>query len=117
MIKVGIFWAVPDKVFGQTVLEVHKSFNINEADVNGFINYPYSHYEVWDDEVKGLGDDCYRYPRGRVIFDVNKNKHLIYADNCINTETIEEIVEISDINDYELCRDEHYVCRHCEKRR
>ena len=84
IITTGIFWAIPDKITGQSVLEVHKSFYINEADGNGFINYPYSHYEVWDDEVRGLGDDCYRYPRGRVIFNVNSNKHLIYADKCIS---------------------------------
>lgn len=117
MINVGIFWAIPDKDFGQSVLEFHKSFYINEADGNGFINYPYSHYDVWDDEVKGLGDDCYKYPRGRVIYDVNKNKHLIYSDKCISQSAINEIVELFEIKNYKLCRDEHYVCRRCEKRR
>lgn len=118
LINVGIFWAIPDKVLGQSILEFHKSFYLNETDRNGFINYPYSHYEVWDNEVKGLGDDCYKYPRGRVIFDANNNnKHLIYADKCVSLSAIDEIVELLEIIKYELREDEHYVCRNCEKKK
>ncbi len=116
MIKVGIFWAIPDKIFGQSVLEVHKSYNESEANSLGFINYPYSHFEVWEDEVKGLGDDCYKYPRGRVLYDCNRNKHRIYADECVSQAAIDEIVKLFEIKNYELYRDEHYVCRHCEKK-
>lgn len=113
MINVGIFWAIPDKIFGQSVLEVHKGYYKSQANSLGFINYPYSHFEVWNDEVKGLGDDCYYYPRGRVLYDCNSGKHRIYADECVSNEVIEEVVELFDIEDYELCRDEHYVCRFC----
>ena len=115
-IKVGIFWAIPDKIFGQILLETHKSFFTSQADANGFINYPYSHYEFWDDGVKGLGDDCYKYPRGRVIYDTKRGKHRIYADECVRQSTIDEIVKLFEIEDYELCRDEHYVCRFCAER-
>ncbi len=116
IIKVGIFWVVSDRD-GQSVLEFKKSYYTSEADKSGFINYSYSHFEVWEDEVKSLGDDCYKYPRGRVIYDTNKNKHLIYADECIDGLAIDEIVGLFDIEDYELCRDEHYVCRKCENKK
>ncbi|MDE7330447.1 MAG: hypothetical protein K2N30_05125 [Clostridia bacterium] len=117
MIKVGIFWAIPDKVIGQSALEVHKSYCESEANSLGFINYPYSHYEVWDGEVKGLGDDCYRYPRGRVIYDAKRGKHKIFADKCISQLLIDEIAELLEIKNYKLCRDGHYVCPKCQKKK
>lgn len=112
LIQVGIFWAIPDKVFGQSLLEVHKSYYESQADGNGFINYPYSHYEVWDEEGKGLGDDCYKYPRGRVIYDTKSAKHLVYADERVLQSVIDQVVESFGIEDYELRRDEHYACGH-----
>lgn len=117
IINVGIFWAIPDKIFGQSVLEFKKSYYTSEADSNGFINYPYSHYEAWYDDVSGLGDDCYKYPRGRVIYDAKRGKHRIFADECVWQSTIDEIAELFEIEDYELCRDEHYVCSFCALRK
>ena len=114
LVKVGIFWAVPNGLGGQSALEVSKNFLKIEADKRGFINYPNSHFEVWEDEMKELGDDCYKHPRGRVIFDTNRNRYLIYADECVSAEVIDEIVKLYGIEDYELRRDEHYVCPHCE---
>ena len=116
IIQVGIFWVVPDKIFGQSILEFKKNFYPSEADANGFINYPYSHYEVWNDEVDGLSDDCYKYPRGRVVYDAKGGKHRIFADECVLQSTIDEIAELFKIEDYDLCRDEHYVCSYCKKK-
>lgn len=117
IIQAGIFWAVPDKIAGQRVLEFKKSYCVSEADGNGSINYPYSHFEVWEDEVKGLGNDCYRYPRGRVLYDAKRGKHRIYADECVSASSIEEVVGLFDIQDYELLRDGHYVCANCALQR
>lgn len=114
MIKVGIFWAVPDGLGGQSALEFSKWFMPSEANSAGFINYPYSHFEMWDEEVKGWGNDCYKYPRGRVIYDCNRNKHMIYADECVKNELIDELIQLYEIENYELLRDEHYVCPRCE---
>ena len=71
---------------------------------------------MWDDEVKGLGDDCYKYPRGRVIYDAKRRNHKIFADKCISQSAIDEIVELFKIKKYKLCRDEHYVCPKCQKK-
>ena len=115
LVKVGIFWAVPNGVGDQSAVEFSKRCALSEADSTGFINYRYSHFEMWD-YIKDTGtDDCYRFPRGRVIFDAVKNRHLIYADECVSAEVIEEIVGLYEIENYELRRDEHYVCTDCEQ--
>ena len=113
IVQVGVFWAIPDRDFKQRLLEFHKGYYTSEADSNGFINYLSSHYDVWNDEVRGLGDDCYKYPRGRVLYNANSGKHRIFADKCILPSTIEEVAKLFDIENYELCYDEHYVCSGC----
>lgn len=115
-VKCGIFWALPNGTSeGQSTVEFSKNFMLCEANSAGFINYPYSHLDMWDDVVESNENDCYHFPRGRVIFDTNRNKHLIYADQCVSIDVIDEIVELYDIEDYELLRDEHYVCPKCKK--
>ncbi|MDE6028834.1 MAG: hypothetical protein K2F90_00755 [Clostridiales bacterium] len=116
MVSVGIFWVIPDEVSGQRILEFKKDYGVSDADRNGFINYPYSHYETWCG-VNGLGGDCYKYPRGRVIYNAKLGKHRIFADECVWQSTIENIAKLFDIEDYELYRDEHYVCSFCSVRR
>lgn len=117
LIKCGIFWAVPNgPEGGQSAVEFSKSFTVSEANCAGFINYPYSHFEKWEDAGEPLAKlDCYHFPRGRVIFDINRNKHMIYADECVSDEVIDEIVELYKIENYELLCDEHYVCPNCNK--
>lgn len=116
IIKVGIFWAVPDGSGGQSALEFSKNCIPAQANKLGFVNYPYSHFEMWDKVNSGIWvDDCYYYPRGRVIFDINRNKHLVYADKCVSKQVIIQLVKLYGIEDYELLRDEHYVCPKCMK--
>ncbi len=115
MIKVGIFWVIPDRICGQRVLEFHKGYYASEADRNGFINYPYSHYDIWYNAVKGLTDDCYYYPRGRVLYNAKNNKHRIFADECLDEYVLQDIIESFEIESYELCRDEHYVSAFMKK--
>lgn len=117
LIKVGIFWAVPDGEGGQYVLHISKQCELSEADSLGFINYRYSHFEIWDYLREKRTKDCYRYPRGRVLFDVEADKHIIYVDKCISAEAIEKVVELFEIEEYELRGDEHYVCSKCQKKK
>lgn len=117
-VQVGIFWAVPDEYDGGwNFYEVKKSYPVSAANALGFIDYPYSHYNKWDD-VRSLSetDDCYYYPRGRVLYDVNQNKHRIFADECLGEYALQEIIELFEIENYELCRDEHYVSTFTQKR-
>lgn len=57
----------------------------------------------------GETTDCYHYPRGRVIYDANHDKHRIFADECLDEFDLQDIVELFDVEDYRLYRDEHYV--------
>ena len=111
LVNVGIFWAVPNKwEGGWSFYEVKKTYQLSDANSLGFIDYPYSHYEKWDD-VRSASetDDCYYYPRGRVLYNVNTGKHRIFADECLDECDLWELIEMFEIEDFELCRDEHYV--------
>ena len=111
MINVGIFWAVSNKyAAGWVFYEIKKVYPITDANALGFIDYPYSHYDKWDDVRSNTQtSDCYYYPRGRVLYDTNTNRHRIFADECLDEYDLQEIIELFEINDFELCRDEHYV--------
>lgn len=117
LVYVGIFWAVPDKPEGGwSFYEIKKSYPKSFANSLGFIDYPYSHNEKWDD-VRAVAEtpDCYYYPRGRVIYDINQNKHRIFADECLDEFDLQEIVELFEIEDFRLHRDEHYVSAFTKK--
>lgn len=112
---VGIFWAVPDKEEGGWKFRVcQKSYPFSSAkqlaNSAGFIDYPYSHYNEWEDTRHDEDSkDCYFYPRGRILYDVKHNRHRIFADECLNLTDLDELIDFYDIEDVELCRDEHYV--------
>ena len=111
LVYVGIFWAVPDTANGGWNFYVlNKHYPLSSANTLGFIDYPYSHYDKWDD-VRSANQttDCYHYPRGRVLYDTNQGKHRIFADECLDGCDLTDIIEAFEISDYELCRDEHYV--------
>ena len=117
MINVGIFWAVPNKYEGGwNFYEIKKTYPLSAANSLGFIDYPYSHYDKWDD-VRSASEtpDCYHYPRGRILYDTNQNKHRIFADECLDEYDLYELVELFEIEDFELCRDEHYVSAFTKK--
>ena len=117
LIKVGIFWAVPNTDDGGwNFYEIVKSYYPSAANFLGFIDYPYSHYDKWDD-VRSTSEtpDCYHYPRGRVLYNINNNKHRIFADECLDEYDLNEIVELFEIENFELCRDEHYVSAFTKK--
>ena len=117
-VYVGIFWALPNESDGGwNFYEVKKSYPISAANALGFIDYPFSHYDKWDDvHSHGETDDCYFYPRGRVIYNVNIGNHRVFADRCLDEYAMQDIIELFEIENYELCRDEHYVSAFTEKR-
>ncbi len=114
-IRVGIFWAIPNREKGGWDFRVRqKSYPASAAEqlanAAGFIDYPYSHYEEWDEARHNTEtEDCYFYPRGRILYDVKHKRHRIFADECLNLSDLDELIDFYDIWDVELCRDEHYV--------
>ena len=114
-VYVGIFWAIPSKevdLYGKRwdFIEEKRLYPVSGADANGFIDYPYSHFIAWDD-MGAIANrvDCYFYPRGRVLYNTRTNKHLIFADECLSLSDLFEIVDLFEIADYEIARDEHYI--------
>ena len=121
-VRVGIFWAVPNEEGGWEFRTCEKAYPFSAAEQlanpAGFIDYPYSHYDEWEDaRHEGDSKDCYFYPRGRLLYDVKRGIHRIFADECLDHDDLEEICFIYDIDYFELCRDEHYVSAFSHRRK
>ena len=122
-IRVGIFWAIPNREEGGWEFRVlqrsYPSSSEKElANSVGIIDPPYSHYGDWEEARKeSEPEDCYFYPRGRILYDVKRHRHRIFADACLDVGDLDEILEYYDIEDYVLCRDEHYVSAYTKRGR
>jgi len=77
------------------------------------LDNPYSHEKLHDDNFK-FGDYI-NIPRGRVVWDCEEDKAIIYIDICIKKVDIavKEIVKAFGLKDYMIKHDEHYVCPNC----
>lgn len=77
------------------------------------IDNPYSHEKLYDSEI-GVGDYI-NVPRGRVVWDSETDKVIIYIDSCIEKidGAIIQIVELFGLTDYIVEHDGHYVCPNC----
>ena len=71
--KIGIFWFYSDRIIG-----IAHEFNSNEKDSIGLIDSKYTHVEYWERIKADIPELRYmeydEVQRGRVIFDINKNK-------------------------------------------
>lgn len=76
------------------------------------IDNPLSHEELFR-KYDPRGEYIF-YPRGRVVWDSEKQHSIIYIDPCINTgDVIDEIVQIFCIGRFTVEYDDHYRCRNC----
>ncbi|MBO5338147.1 MAG: hypothetical protein J6A96_00445 [Clostridia bacterium] len=111
MVMFGIFWVIDGKVY------LHReSLNKNDAKNKRIImaDSTLSHLKEWELHQKAYPvDDFATYPRGRIIYDVNRNDHIIYADKCISLEQISKIADLCYIKKYVVAYDEHYRCDKC----
>ena len=90
--------------------------SMEEAEEYGiFLNYPHSHYDIWNDnyEQKYNVDFDY-YPRGRIIYRKTDDTFLIYYDKCMEAY-LGKIAEKFKNKRYELNLDEHSQCHICNK--
>ena len=57
-------------------------YNIESHAQKDFIDYPYSHFDMWEKLSKNrfIGADFATYPRGRLLFDVKQGKYLLYSE-------------------------------------
>lgn len=112
MIKTGIFWFVR----GEMIADRY-DYILEEQKQSAFIDYPYSHFDMWDKLSKNRFPyaDFATYPRGRLLFDVKNGQYLLYLDRCITDEETKKLIQFYDLekDGYILSRDEHYSCDMC----
>lgn len=113
-VKVGIFWVIRKKIYYK--LEEKLICSNNEAKTNR-IDSDFAHYQEWDKLCGKFYPDAdfATYPRGRILFDVKENSHVLFVDKCIKQEKIAEILQIFDVRDVIIDFDEHYYCDNCVK--
>lgn len=104
---IGPFFYIDDKLLTHKV-------SVEQGDVHGNrIDNPYSHEKLYDDNYSR--GDYINVPRGRVIWDSENNKAIIYIDTCIEKVdgAVKQIAEMFGLTYYVLEHDEHYVCPNC----
>ena len=80
-----------------------------------FINYPYSHFEIWEKNHRSKYNvDFDYYPRGRVIYRKTDDTYLIYYDKCME-KFIGMVTEKYSGKKIKMDYDEHYQCHLCNK--
>ena len=88
---IGIFWIYNSQIY-------LKSIDKNEIKaINCFIDSDFSHYKTWDD-ISLQHKDFYLYeyediPRGRVVYSVEKQIVIIYAnDNIVISDEARSLI-------------------------
>ncbi|OQB12239.1 MAG: hypothetical protein BWY15_02288 [Firmicutes bacterium ADurb.Bin193] len=77
-----------------------------------FLTSKVGHAQLFDTKFPHTTIEYFDFPRGRVVFDSESGKHIIYIDKCI-IEKADKIAEIFDAKDYVVKEDEHYICKNC----
>ena len=118
--SVGIFWCIYGAVYSQKQEKaIEQEKNSVRTQFTGIIDSDYGHFEAWD-KLCGKGyprADFATYPRGRVVYDLKKGEHILYADECVTENEIKEIAGIFKADEYRVCRDEHYACDKCVRKK
>lgn len=104
-VKTGIFWVVYRKL----VCDFRET---EYSTVTGFVNYPYSHFEMWDTlKPPGVRGDFASHPRGRLLFDIDHNIYKLFVDKSISPVMVEQIIKIiAPEKELKVFYDEHYSC-------
>ena len=110
---VAIFWVVDGVLYLHREALVRRELIAEGIEV---ADCSYSHFCKWEfHQILHPVDDFATYPRGRIMYDVRRREHIIYADECVKMEEIKKIVELCYIKKYVIMRDDHYRCDNCMK--
>lgn len=78
----------------------------------GKLDNSYGHDVLYDAYFKT--GEYIDYPRGRVVWDKEKNHSIIYIDPCINRkDVLSQIISSFNIGEYVIEYDDHYHCKKC----
>lgn len=92
------------------------SCTLSEGEPYGdFLNYPYSHFDIWNQfYFEKYGVDFDYYPRGRVVYRKMDDTFLIYYDKCVGESILGVVAKYAGYQ-YEIAFDEHYQCHLCNE--
>jgi hypothetical protein len=102
---VGIYWGVPSQA-GEISIVIDVSVLAEAEPYGDFLTHPRGHYDVWEAwrrlgparlARRGLPDailmhEYEDFPRGRVVYDGDRKRFVIYADRKLQTPS--SIIEI-----------------------
>ena len=78
----------------------------------GKLDDPCGHDALFDAHF--TSEDYIDFPRGRVVWDTEKGRAIVYIDRCIETpEVLGKIVSAFDLSEYVVEHDDHYRCPGC----
>ena len=87
----------------------------NAENYGDFLNYPFSHFEIWEKNYRHkYFVDFDFYPRGRVVYRKTDDTYLIYYDKCMEP-FINAVIAKYTGKKFEIGYDEHYQCHLCNK--
>ncbi|WP_026470615.1 hypothetical protein [Alkanindiges illinoisensis] len=98
--NIGIFW-----VYKNTVLGIPEDISQGFKGYNGLIDSNFDHVSIWENlelkkqfpELKNL--EYEQIPRGRILFSIKQNNHIIYMDKTLFESNIKQkIAEFFDFN-------------------
>lgn len=115
-VTVGIFWVINGRGYlAKETKEMEKVLEEKRVKDTGVVDSSLAHYSVWDKlcATKYPQADFATYPRGRIVYNVRKNEYVVFADRCISSKKIKEIVKRFGIEKYVIERDVHYSCDRC----
>lgn len=112
IIKTGIFWFV----CGEMIADRY-DYDIQDFAQKDFIDYPYSHFDMWDKLSKNRWTyaDFATFPRGRLLYCVKEGRYYLYLDRCITEQQTDLLLSFYNLGKDEvyIARDEHYSCDKC----
>lgn len=106
MVRIGPFFYIDEQL-------IFRGCAIEYGEARGSkLDNPYSHAHLYDRRFRS--GDYIDYPRGRVVWDTEKNRAIVYIDRCINRpEVLEKIATAFELTDYVVEADAHYRCKNC----
>ena len=111
MSKIGIFFYIKGKLFAYPrPIE-------SGVDREGKIDSVDSHYDEYEKLSYHFEHDFEYFPRGRVVYDIEKKRSIVYIDRCIKDDASakEEIISTFEIDPKKAVfrKDAHYKCHNC----
>lgn len=112
--NVGVFYWTPERLYSDMI-------PLAEADAGSISIEHGGHPSLWktiDATTRlNVGDSYSAIPRGRVVYHRASSRYWLYADHCIPAHAVKSIARHFELPEdgYDLRRDPHYKCRHCQK--